>query len=121
MKYNIYCKFTHKLLAVYTNKATLEKLDLNRCYYVEVHPAKKEKNKELPKSESNRHSNDNHASNNDSMNILNPISPITNQQIVISIAMLDAILIMAQANIVATHVAQAIPALAVAHHVINKI
>lgn len=76
MKYNIYCKFTHKLLAVYTNKATLEKLDLNRCYYVEVHPAKKEKNKELPKSESNRHSNDNHASNNDSMNILNPISPI---------------------------------------------
>lgn len=35
MKYYIYCKITHKLLAIYTNKETLKNLDLSRCYYSE--------------------------------------------------------------------------------------
>lgn len=34
MKYNIYCKKTHNLLAVYTNEKTLETLDCYRCYYI---------------------------------------------------------------------------------------
>lgn len=33
MKYLIFCKKTHKHIATYTNKKTLEILDTERCYY----------------------------------------------------------------------------------------
>lgn len=35
MKYYIYCKITHRLLAIYTNTETLKNLDLSKCYYSE--------------------------------------------------------------------------------------
>lgn len=44
MKYLIYCKFTNKYLATYTNEKTLENLDTSRCYAVEYEdPKPKEK------------------------------------------------------------------------------
>ena len=81
MKYNIYCKFTGKLLATYTNKETLKTLDTSKCYYVEANeqPKKKEQpSKATDKSVVSAKSTQSSSSsvNNDYMSLLNPSSPM---------------------------------------------
>lgn len=82
MKYHIFCKNTHKLLAVYSNKETLKTLDTSRCYYKEVVEEKqRSKRNEYEsgiKGRSNKiqSSNTGSSQSTDYMNPLNPLSPM---------------------------------------------
>lgn len=77
MKYYIYCKTTHKLLAIYTNKETLKSLDLSKCYYNEVSEKKITPKKSSTPSrhsiESKNHKSQENVSNDSLMSPTNPI------------------------------------------------
>ena len=75
MKYLIYCKKTHKLLAVYTNAKSLETLNTDKCYYkeqaeVKAAPTDKSRRTAVGRESGSRVGNDN---SNDYMNPVNPI------------------------------------------------
>ena len=58
MKYLIYCKKTHKLLAVYTNAKSLETLNTDKCYYKEQAEVKANKRSNDSSSKQKKRSED---------------------------------------------------------------
>ena len=80
MEYHIFCKQTHKLLAVYKNPETLKNLDLSKCYYREV---ENNINKQLNQNKNGltgKNTDESKSSQNDDymnpLNSLNPLNPI---------------------------------------------
>lgn len=75
MKYLIYCKKTHKLLAVYTSAKSLETLNTDKCYYkeqaeVKAAPTDQSRRTAVGRASGSRSGNDN---SNDYMSPSNPI------------------------------------------------
>lgn len=94
MKFNIYCKKTDELLAVYSNAKTLETLDTSKCYYIAVEESKPVKRSSSAKSnskssfESTKPNNQSGSSSsqNDYMNPLNPLNPVGFHQTIAAVS-----------------------------------